>query len=231
MSEQRVEFPPRSLRDFTREAWPIVEPARELRETKAFGRLYTALEAYTLGQPVCKSHPVLRGLVITGEGATMKSLMVSVMWQAWVWTFRRSSRWLFNSYSQRLAERDAVRTYQIVRSSYYREEYELAVKAATSPGSYFDNSQGGYRASAGLDGGTGGRGDFVVSDELVAALEARPQVVESAVRAWAENWSPRGMRGEFGEARRVIIAPDDVGEYVAGLFGYELLALEPEEWR
>src|ERR1700676_2595803 len=81
----------RSLAEFVRQAWPIVEPSTPFVSGWHIDAIIEHLEAVTRGQ--------IRNLLINVPPRHMKSLLVSVFWPAWEWIRQPQRRWLFSSYA------------------------------------------------------------------------------------------------------------------------------------
>src|ERR1017187_374552 len=94
----RAERSRRSLRTFIEAAWPIVEPTPFVLGWH-IDAVCEHLEAVTRGQ--------IRRLLITIPPRFGKSNLVSVFWPVWTWASRPEARWLYASYAESLAVRDA----------------------------------------------------------------------------------------------------------------------------
>src|SRR5579862_7085966 len=90
----------RSLAEFVKLAWPVVEPATPFVPGWHIDAIVEHLEAVTRGQ--------IRNLLINIPPRHMKSLLVSVFWPAWEWIRWPQRRWLFSSYAASLSIRDSV---------------------------------------------------------------------------------------------------------------------------
>jgi predicted phage terminase large subunit-like protein len=150
------------LHDFIREAWPFVDPVEGV-----FGR-YTRTLAWVLEQ-VLKGR--IRRLIINVPPGHMKSLTVSVFWPAWAWLMRPEVRFAFTSYRGDLALRDADRSRDLIRSSFYQDlllgrpqQWNL-LRAGQDTKTRFANTEGGYRFSSAVAGIMGEGGDIVVLDD------------------------------------------------------------------
>ena len=105
----------RSLAEFVRQAWPIVEPGTPLRWNWHVDAVCSHLEAVADGG--------IRNLVINIPPGCLKSSLVSVFWPAWMWIRRPEWRAIFSSYAEALATRDAVKTRAIVESDWYQRAF------------------------------------------------------------------------------------------------------------
>ena len=85
----------RSLADFVRQAWPVLEPKTPYSENWHHQLLIEALEAVAAGE--------IRQLIIIVPPRSGKSLLASIFFPVWIWLGNRAERFLFASYSSVLA--------------------------------------------------------------------------------------------------------------------------------
>ena len=90
----------RSLRNFVRKAWDVLEPGRKYFHNWHIDIICEHLEAVTRGE-------IIR-LLINVPPRTMKSLLCSVCWPAWTWINDPKHRWLTASYAQNLISGKAL---------------------------------------------------------------------------------------------------------------------------
>jgi hypothetical protein len=88
------EYAARSLREFVRQGWHVVEPSTVFVPSWHIDAICEHLEAITRGE--------IRNLLINVPPRHMKSLLVSVFWPAWEWIRFPERRWLYSSYAQSL---------------------------------------------------------------------------------------------------------------------------------
>ena len=93
---------------FVESAWPVIEPRTPFVRGWHIDAICEHLQAASRGE--------IQRLLINIPPRHMKSIAVSVMWPAWLWTFAPHIRFLTASYGASLAERDAVRTRDLLRS-------------------------------------------------------------------------------------------------------------------
>jgi len=96
----------RRLREFVRQAWPIVEPSTPFVPGWHIDAIIEHLEAVSRGQ--------IRNLLINVPPRHMKSLLVSVFWPAWEWIRWPERRWLYSSYAASLSIRDSVNCRRLI---------------------------------------------------------------------------------------------------------------------
>ena len=85
------ELAARSLGEFVRQAWPIIEPSTPFVPGWHIDAIIEHLEAVTRGQ--------IRNLLINVPPRHMKSLLVSVFWPAGSGSRWPERRWLYSSYA------------------------------------------------------------------------------------------------------------------------------------
>ena len=150
----------RSLREFVRQAWPVVEPSTPFVPGWHIDAIIQHLEAVTGGQ--------IRNLLINVPPRHMKSLLVAVFWPVWEWIRWPQRRWLFSSYSAQLSIRDSVKCRRLIESPWYQERWadRFALTSDQNTKGRFDNNRSGYRLSTSVGGSaTGEGGDRIVCDD------------------------------------------------------------------
>src|SRR3954454_6064975 len=111
----RAEQARRSLPQFIRQAWHVVEPATPFVPGWHLDVIAEHLEAVTAGE--------IPSLLINIPPRHMKSLSVAVFWPAWEWATWPERRWLFSSYALSLSIRDNVKMRRLIESPWYRERW------------------------------------------------------------------------------------------------------------
>ena len=215
-----------SLAEFVRQAWPVCEPDTDLIWNWHLDAKCEHLEALARGE--------IRRLLINEPPGHMKSLIVSVLWPAWMWLKRPSWRSIFSSYAMDLAVRDSVRCRDLIESDWYQSAFRPAWRLSTSQNlkSWFVNSAGGTRFSTSVGSrATGFRGDCVVVDDPINATDAPSKLArEAAIRWWDRTMSSRLNDPRTGA--RVIVGQrlhaEDLTGHVLKRGGYEHLCLSTE---
>lgn len=175
----------RSLAFFTRMAWHIVEPGEPIIWNWHIDAICQALEAVTRGE--------VRHLLINIPPGMMKSLLVSVMWPAWEWTFKPGERSLFGSYSIELAMRDSVKCRRIIESDWYRNTFrpDWQLSGDQNVKSFFENTHQGVRMALSVGGpGTGFRGNKVVVDDPLNVKDAESDLKRAEAFRWWTKTMP-----------------------------------------
>ena len=183
MEEIEREKAKRSLKEFCRQTWPIVEPNREFQDNWHIGAICEHLEAV--------SREEINRLLILVPPGSMKSLTVAVFWPAWVWgpLGQPWKRWMFSSYVQHLSTRDSIRCRRIIRSPWYQRRWGDTFKMVGDRDTltFYQNDHMGHRLATSTDGvSTGERGDVVVADDPHSVREAESETKRRSVLTW---WS------------------------------------------
>jgi predicted phage terminase large subunit-like protein len=170
-----------SLRQFVEAAWPLVEPATLFAANWHIDAICDYLQAASRGE--------IRRLLINVPPRHMKSLAVSVFWPAWWWTFAPHIRFLSASYGASLAERDAIKSRDLLRSRWYRERWPgLELKGDVNRTSRYENSASGYRIATSVGGeATGEGGDVIIIDDPHKTEEALSATARARVIDWHDG--------------------------------------------
>lgn len=231
----------RSLYEFVRQAWSVVEPAQPFIDNWHIRAICEHLEAVTRGE--------IHYLLINVPPGHAKSLLVCVFWPAWVWINRPAWRGLFGSYSSDLSLRDSVKCRALIESPWYRLRFSDPVGEGQtligSPSwelsgdqnvkSYFTNTTTGARLALSVGGkATGFRGNTIVVDDPLNAQDAMSKLKrDEAIFWWDKVMSSR--LNDLAHDSRVIIMQrlheDDLSGHVLDQPGdvrYEHLCLPSE---
>ena len=155
---ERIRAKCQSLAGFVREAWRVVEPNAPLVWNWHLDAICRHLEAVTRGE--------ITRLLINVPPGSSKSLIVSVMWQAWEWTqpHLRSMRYLATAFNDDPVKRDARKCRDLILSDWYRSLWPEVVLVRTGEKS-FANSGTGTREGVAFGSLTSQRGDRLIIDD------------------------------------------------------------------
>jgi phage terminase large subunit-like protein len=171
----------RSLAEFVRQAWGVLNPGRPLQWFPFLTGICSCLEAVSRGEPWA------RRLLVTQPPNTLKSTIVSVCWPAWVWISVPQTRWLFAASDGPLATRDAVGMRDLILSNWYRDSFRPAwyLKSDQDQKTWFSTTAGGHRISYSVGARVVGRkGDVLVIDDANDAKKAMSGVDRQGVIDW-----------------------------------------------
>lgn len=232
LDEVRAEKSRRSLAEYIRQAWSVVEPATPYVHGWHLDAIADHLQAVSEGE--------IHNLVINMPPRHMKSLAVSVFWPTWEWIDNPGRKWLFASYGQTLATRDALASRRLIQSMWYQQRYgeSFSLTGDQNAKTRYDNDHYGYRISTSVGGvGTGEGGDRLVIDDPHKTDEADSDALTELVAAveWHnKTWSTRANSSET--ARVVVmqriherdVTGDIIEKMEEGGRRYEMLVLPAE---
>lgn len=155
---ERIRARCQTLAGFVREAWHVLEPTAKYTHGWHIDAICAHLEAVTDGR--------INRLLINVPPGSSKSLLVSVMWQAWEWGPRGlpSMRYLTTSFNDGPVKRDTRKCRDLMLSDWYRSlwpEVEMPRTGETS----FSNTKTGTREGVPFGSLTSQRGDRLVIDD------------------------------------------------------------------
>lgn len=147
-----------TLAGFVREAWHVLEPNAKLVWNWHLDAICAHLEAVTEGR--------INRLLVNVPPGSSKSLIVSVLWQAWEWGPKglRSLRYLATAFNEIPVKRDTRKCRDLILSQWYQAlwpEVELTRTAEMS----FANSSTGAREGIPFGSLTSQRGDRLIIDD------------------------------------------------------------------
>jgi len=174
----------RSLRDFVKYGWHVVEPHIPYVQNWHIEAIAEHLEAVTNGE--------IKKLVINVPPGHMKSLMVCVFWPSWEWIRTPYTRWLFASYSSDLSVRDSNRMRVMLKSDWYVNNFGITLTKDHEK--RLENSETGFRVASSTGGlGTGERVHRAVSDDLLRANDAHSSAMRMQAIGHMQAMSTRGI--------------------------------------
>ena len=211
----------RSLRRFIREAWPEADPA-PYQHNWHIDAIADHLEAVTRGD--------IKRLLICVPPGHAKSLLVSVLWPAWVWIGNPAWRYMASSHSDRLVMRDSVRCRSLLDTRWYQESFRPAWKWKDDQNTKgrWENTQKGFRISHSVGTGTGDRGDAILVDDPLEAINAYSEPARRAVIEWWTQTMPTRLNDRKRGAIVIIqqrLHEDDLAGHVIREGGYDELRL------
>lgn len=176
----------RSLAEFAKRAWRILEPASELKWGWALDAICMHLEAVTDGR--------ITRLLMNVPPGSMKSLLTGVLWPAWEWGPRGmpEMRFVGTAHEEQLAIRDSRRCRDLIKSEWYQRLWPVQLDPALDGKREFGNSRKGVRQARAFTSMTGVRGDRVILDDPISADNANSDAkLEAAKIAFTETLPTR----------------------------------------
>jgi predicted phage terminase large subunit-like protein len=175
-------------------------------------------------------------LIVNVPPRTGKSTSVSVAWPVWAWILHPEIRWLFTSYAERLAVRDARKSRTLITDQWYRDRWgeRYSLLGDQNEKSRYENDKGGYRLSSSFGGSsTGEGGDIIVADDPHKADDAQTSDIkrEDVLEEWDTTFSTRlndSKTGAFVIIMQRLHEKDLTGHVLAKNAGYVHLCLPME---
>jgi predicted phage terminase large subunit-like protein len=198
----------RSFWHFFRMAWRYIDPAPFV-DGWHLRAICDALEALARRD--------FRELVLCVPPRHTKSLLVSVCFPAWVWTWDPAHQFITASYDQRLAVRDGLKSRRLVKSAWFQQRWpEVQFRKDQDTKTYYETTAGGHRFLTTPGSGVTGHGaDTILGDDLHNAKEATTEISrEEAREFWFESISSRlndQMTGAFGVIQQRLHNDDVAG--------------------
>src|SRR5574337_1791760 len=115
----------RSLVEFVRSAWKVLEPGQPYVHGWHVEAIAEHLQAITDGE--------INRLLINVPPGTMKSMLTGVFWPAWEWGPRGHAyiRCIGASHAQGLAIRDNMKMRRLVASEWYQQRWPITLTGAS----------------------------------------------------------------------------------------------------
>lgn len=213
-----------SLREYSKQAWSIIRPGDKFIDGYCFGCVAEHVQAVYEGQ--------IKKLGVAIPPRHGKSLEVNVFAPSWGWTRDATLRYIFTSYSDKLAKRDSIATRDIVKSPWYQDRWghRFVFKEDQNRQDQFTNDRGGFRIATTPGGMATGEGaDIITADDITSVEDSfSGAALERAWRYWTQTMTLRFHDPE--SVRRIVSMQrtrktDLLGRLIAEEFGYEVLTL------
>lgn len=215
--ETDLDYPrERTLAEFTRDAWHVIEPATEFKSNwhiDAIGEHLTAVSDFEIAD-----------LLITIPPRHMNSISVSVMWPAWCWTERPYLRWIFSSYAAQLSTRDSLKCRRLIRSPWYQARFSdrYALTGDQNVKTRFENTATGVRIATSVGGtGTGEGGDILVVDDPHKVDEVESDTVRAGTIDWWDGTMSTRINQPHHSGRVIVMQRVHEGDLVGHLLEKE----------
>lgn len=158
-----------SFAEFVKMAWPVLEPASELKWGWSLDAICEHLEAVTSGE--------IKRLLMNVPPGCMKSLLTGVLWPAWEWGPKGlpGKRYLGTAHKQDLAVRDNLKCRRLIQSGWYQERWPIKLTGDQNAKTKFENDYTGFREAMAFTSMTGSRGDRVILDDPLSVDHANSE--------------------------------------------------------
>ena len=169
-----------SLGEFIRQAWEVIEPANPYVHGWHIDAIAMHLDAIEYGD--------INRLLVNIPPGHMKSLLVAVLWPAYLWGPRNQPhlRFLCVSHSQNLAIRDSTKMRRLITSDWYQENWgdRFSLTSDQNAKTKFENDHLGFREAVAAGSITGSRGDIVIIDDPHSVEGASSDQMRASTIEW-----------------------------------------------
>lgn len=118
----------------------------------------------------------------------LKSLIISVLFPTWVWTKNKSKKFLCASRSYDLSIKFNQQRRDLIQSKEYASIWPIGIKADQNTSHKFANYSRGFMQAVSVGGKVTGEGaDFLLSDDLLDAMDSFSKSKREAACMWYSN--------------------------------------------
>jgi predicted phage terminase large subunit-like protein len=191
--------------EFVKAAWHVLEPDKEFVPNWHIEALCRECENIYNNKTEDRT-------VFNIPPGTLKSIVITVLFPAWVWTKAPNRRFLCASYGMHLSIRDNVRCRTVIESHWYQQLFSVKVQTeycTPSDGGSgklglqddqnakvkYGTGTGGWRIATSVGGpGTGEHPDFIIIDDPLTAEQAESDTEREGANGWFDRTvSSRGI--------------------------------------
>lgn len=234
----KAELARRSLYDFVKQAWHVLEPHTEFVDGEHVKLVCAWLQSITERKR--------KRIIINIPPGMTKTMLASVMWPCWEWTARPHLRYNFFSYAEELAK-DASRLRRSLLTSEWYQRNWPHVKLAPDNNQvmqFSSTSPPGMMTAGGIGGvATGRGGERLVIDDPMNPRMAHSDLERESAERWLRQTLPSRLRHEDGGVVLIMQRLHERDSTALALeFGFEHLCLpwhfelnhpnrSPDDWR
>lgn len=165
---------------FLRQAFKIIYPEQTYEHNWHVDVLCKHLEAVSRGE--------IRNLDINISPRTIKSLLINIVFPAWVWTKNPYKKFITSSYAASLSIGFNIRRRALVKSDWYQSMWRIKIKDDRDTTHVFENTVNGFMMSTSVGGSITGEGaDYLITDDLIDVNDAFSKTARDQARFWFEN--------------------------------------------
>jgi len=216
----------RSLYEFAKGAWHVVEPSTPFISGWHLEAICEHLEAVTRGD--------IRNLLVNMPPRHAKSLMISTFWPMWVWCTLPQYKWLCASYALSLSIRDNRKCRVLIESDWYRQRWGdvFYLSRDQNMKMRFENNAKGYRLAISTESAATGEGaDSIIVDDPHNVRDARSEAKSTDTRLWWTGTMQSRLNDQKTGHKVVVmqrVGVDDLSGFILEQGGFELLRLPAE---
>lgn len=178
-----------SLYEFLKWSWQFIEPEHTFVENWHLIEMCRVLQDIGTGKDVRPRH------IFNIPPGTLKSILVSVVFPAWVWARNPTKKFLTAAYGAHLTTRDNLRVRDIIQSKEFQLMFPIKLVEDQNTKTRFNTNKGGWRIATSISGvGTGEHPDFIIIDDPTTAQQALSAPERQSANDWFDKtMSTRGM--------------------------------------
>lgn len=220
----------RSLYDYLRAMWPVIEPSTPFVDGFHLGAMADHQQAVFTGD--------IKKLIINVCPRSGKSICTSVALPTWGWTRAPQTRFLFSSYSSDLSLEFATTARRVIESPWYQTRWDVQLSGDQNNKTFYANTASGYRISTSVGGSaTGKGGDILIVDDPHNLKTIHSDIIRTEdIRWFFKVWSSRINNKKFD--RQIVIMQrgheDDLTSALMEQGDWTVLKLpteyEPKQW-
>ncbi len=160
------EYCSRSLENFAKRAWHVIEPGEPLIWNWHMSVMCAYIQKFY--------EQKIKRLVLNVPPGAGKSVLFSVMGPSWAWSILPGSRILNITNAENLASRDSQRMRDIITSDWYRRLWpEVQLDKSQNEKMAFQNTAKGFRIGLGITSNLSGkRGNYLCLDDIIDTKKA-----------------------------------------------------------
>lgn len=215
----------RSMSYFVQKFWSTIDPA-PYQHNWHVDTVCEALQGVVEGR--------VTRLVVNIPPGHMKSLLIGVFYNAWLWgpAGLPQKQVLSTSHSQDFSARDTRRTRDLITSPEYQELWPVTLAADQDSKTNFVNTKKGQRQAKSFSSLTGARGNILVIDDPISANDAFSEAAREHVKTVFLESVPTRLNNLEQDAI-IIIAQrlheqDIVGVIQEAQLAYEFVVIPTE---
>ncbi len=180
-----------SYYEFLLRAWHILEPTTTLIDNWHVKYLCDTLQEMVLR--VARGEPKTKDLIINIPPRSLKSTIVTVMLNPWIWIHQPSIRFITGSCGADLATELSMKSRSVIESEWYKKMFpHVRLKSSQNAKTWFQNESTGARAVVSTGSKVIGKGaDIVILDDPLDVKDALTDAGRRKCIDWYKNeiWS------------------------------------------
>lgn len=207
----------KKLFNFVKDAWHVVEPETPFVENWHLHILCEVLEDVYFGRK--------KRVIINVPPGTLKSLLVSVFFPAWIWSMNPKWKVLTAAYGAHLTTRDNLRVRDVVQSPWFQTYFRVKMEEDQNTKTRYNTTARGWRIATSVGGvGTGEHPNLIIVDDALTAAQAESEPERTTANTWFDR--TLSTRGQVIDCAIVVIGQRLHEEDLPGY----LMKKDPEGW-